>query len=348
MTLPRHIRNYPNWFNSTSHFWSVTKALSIRQEIIDQIVKYHQVLEPFVNERAVWDNEAQQSFSNQVKPGSTSAWAREPKTVFNLLGSAWVTNRSRIEFTDVGWELLRSPNPLGLLEHQVRKYQIGNPQLRNNLTGTTYVIPHYVLLDFLLHSYPEPITKAEFILFIMKVRDHSEIPDYRNFLDSYRNLSTSQLTKFDRSIDSGIYEKLDRVASYAIRFLTLTNYLNYHAGQLSVSEHDNAKRVWAWYEQGNSTHITFTSEKDWFSHYGGLETTPNPLLAADYYRKIGDTEKAVEAYRVAIQKGMAPVNDSAEEYRCRISGEAAIETWLVDHLERIESGLIPFQIDEAA
>ena len=339
MSIPRRLRRYLTWFNSTESFWSFTKARSVREEIINEVVDYHRVLEGFAQSERLWDRDTQQLFATMVRPGSGDAWARELKTLFNLLGTAWVTAQNRIQLTDVGWELLQSADPIKLLEHQVRKYQLGNPQLGPALAESIRTIPHYVLLKLLLRSYPTPIKKDEFILFVMRVQNHSEISKVWALLDTYRSLSDKSREEFYDSVDKEFYEKLERVWSYAARFLTLPRYLEFAPGEVSIADLEEAKRILAWYDQGHNSHIVFISAKDWFSHYGGLDTTPNPLLAADYYRKMGDTKEAVTAYEEAIRQGMAPLNDSAEDYRCRINGEAAIEEWLVENLERIEPGL---------
>ena len=339
MPIPTSISDYPDWYDEEDFFWSFTKARAVRKDIIDDIVLYHLVLEDFVNDRRVWDRQSQQEFADEVSWGSDAAWARELKTLFNLLGSAWVTAQNRVEFTDVGWELLQTDNPLSLLEHQVRKYQIGNPQLSSTLTSNITVIPHYILLEFLLQSYPQPLTNEECVLFLMKVRDNSELLPFQALLNAYREMTEDEREDFFEAIDEQFHRKLTRVWSYGARFLTLPRYVASHRGKISIVDLDETRRVRAWYSQGHNMHIDFRSQKDWFSHYGGLDTTPNPLLAADYYRKIGETEEAVAAYGQAIEKGLAPVNDSTEDYRCRINGEAAIEDWLVDHLDRIEPGL---------
>ena len=217
---------------------------------------------------------------------------------------------------------------------------MGNPQLSGKLTGGISIIPHYVLLEFLLHSHPRPITKEEFTLFVLKVQKHSEIPAYLKLLDLYRSLLNGYWNQFWDDIDGGVYTKLRRVADYAARFLTLPRYLKSANGQLSIADLNEAKRILAWYKQGHDSHIAFKSRKDWFSHYGSLNSSPNSLLASDYYRKVGEIEEAVTNYREAIRKGLAPLNDSAEDYRCRINGEAAIENWLINHLDRIEPGLV--------
>ena len=340
MAIPSRLQEYIAWFNETPGYWTFTKARSVRPQIIQEIVEYHDVLRRlFVANRQDWTPLSQQEFANAIKPGSGAAWAREVKTLFNLLGSAWVEANDEIKLTEVGWEILRSSNPLPLLEHQVRKYQIGNPQTRPNLTSDINVVPHYVILEFLVNDYPNPVLKEEFILFISRIHSHEQIPEFQSLLREFRTLSTADKSALLLSLDPTQRGKIERDFSYAANFLTLPRYLEYGKARVSISALNEAERVLAWYHQGHDTYIGFQSLKDWFSHYGRLDTTANPLLAADYYRSIGLTEEATLAYKKAIDKGIAPLSDSPEAYRCRVNGEAALESWLADNLQRLEVGL---------
>ena len=340
MAIPRQLRQHTTWFNSTDSFWSFTKTRAVREEIIGEIVEYHHVLRKFVDSGELWNPASQQRFANEVRPGgATVAWGRELKTLFNQLGSAWVNNQDKVEFTDVGWEFLQSPTPSKLVERQVQKYQIGNPQTSEKLTSSISVIPHYVLLEFLLKSHPRPITKDEFILFVMKVHKHDDIPRHIRLMEDYRGLSDRDRARFHSRLDNKIYMKFVRLYSYAANFLAFPPYLSFANSKISIADHASAERARAWYDQGNNTYIRFKSQKDWFSHYGSSDTAPNPIWAADYYRNVGESERATDAYAEAIQKGMAPPNDTLSDYRCRVYGEAAMEAWLVGNLERIEPGL---------
>lgn len=340
MAIPRQLLRHVNWFNSTDSFWSFTKARAVREDIVGEIVGYHRVLREFVRSEEVWEPGSQQRFANEVQPGTNAAWARELKMLFNQLGSAWINNRDRVEFTDVGREILQSPTPGKLIERQVQKYQMGNPQTSPRLTSSISVVPHYVLLEFLIESHPMPMTKDEFILFVMKIHKHGDIPRYISLMEDYRRLSSDDRGKIRSRLNAGgNYGKFDRAYSYAASFLAFPRYLSYANSRLSIADLASAERALSWYRRGNNTHIKFKSQKDWFSHYGGLDSAPNPIAAADYYRHVGEPERATGAYREAMQKGMTQPNDTLEDYRCRVYGEAAMESWLVNNLERIERGL---------
>lgn len=339
MAIPRQLRQYTTWFNSTDSFWSFTKARAVREDIIGEIVGYHRVLRKFADSGELWNPASQQRFANEVRPGTNVAWGRELKMLFNQLGSVWINNQDKVEFTDVGREFLQSSTPNKLVERQVQKYQLGNPQTSEKLTSSISVIPHYVLLEFLLKSHPRPITKDEFILFVMKVHKHADIPRRIRLMEDYRGLSDRDRTRFHSRLDNGLYKKFDRSYSYVANFLAFPRYLSFANSEISIADYASAERAQAWYDRGNNTYIRFKSRKDWFAHYGGLDTAPNPIWASDYYRNVGESERATAAYAEAIEKGMAPPNDTLADYRCRVYGEAAMESWLVENLERIESGL---------
>ena len=338
--IPHTLQEYATWFNETPGYWTFTKARAVRPQALPDIIGYHEVMrELFVANRREWNPESQQEFATAVKPGSGAAWAREIKTLFNLLGSAWVENDDEIKLTEVGWELLRSSTPLPMLEHQVRKYQIGNPQTQPHLTSDVRVIPHYVFLEFLVASYPDSILRDEFILLISRIHGHDQIPHFQELLAEYRALDDDDKQNLLAILDANQRGKIERDFSYAANFLALPRYLEYRNARITISNLNDANRVLSWYHQGHETYIDFESLKDWFSYYGDSSTTANPMVAADYYRSLGQTEKSTVAYRKAIEKGMAPLSDSPEDYRCRVNGEAVLEEWLADNLQTLEAGL---------
>ena len=343
MAISVALRNYAQWFNATSGYWNITKARAVRAEAVDDIVKYHEVLHrDFIETRRAWNRDSQAVFAEAVSPGSNPAWARELKTLFNMLGSAWVEQNDEVLLTDVGWAILNSAAPIALLERQVRKYQIGNPQTSGRLTSDIEVIPHFVILEFLLGSYPAPISKEEFIIFVSRVHSHQEIEPMQRRLAEFRRLPDADMEEFKSLLDASLFEKIARDFSYAANFLTLPAYLNYRKGRnsgIEVTNEKAARQALSWYRQGNDTYIAFDTLKDWYSYYGVVDNTASPIAAADYYRSVGKTERAVFAYQKAIEKGLAPLEDTVDDYRCRVNGEAALETWLVGNLGRLETGL---------
>ena len=139
-------------------------------------------------------------------------------------------------------------------------------------------------------------------------------------------------------LDSDLFRKIGRIFSYAAHFLTFPSYLEYTPGAIKITDEEQARLILNWYRNGNDTHIKFSTRKDWFSHYGAVDATPNPLLAIEYYRKTGRVQEAVTVYRHAIGRGLL-LDDTEQGFECRIQGEAALEAWLAKNLQRLETGL---------
>lgn len=344
MTISKELIDYSRHFNTESNFWYFTKARAVKPESLPEIIRYHRVLkETVIADGKTWNRDTQREYANTVAPGSTSAWARELKTLFNLLGTAWVENDMKVKLTPTGEALLSGDDPGLLVERQVRKYQIGNQELSTGtsarLTDRVRLIPHKVLLEFLLSSYPKPITRKEFVIFVSRVLSPDDVDNTKVLIESYRALSDSDRENFKGSLDPSMLQKIGRVFSYAAHFLAFPQYLEYVHGRIEVSDEEAAQRVLDWYRNGNDTHIAFSSRRDWFSHYGSVDATPNPLHAIDYYRKTGRIEEAVSAYRQATRKGLLLDDESENGFECRIQGEAALEGWLVENLYKLEDGL---------
>ena len=339
MALSKRIRDYRRYFNTETNFWHFTKARAVKSESLSTILHYHRVLhDEVVGPRKLWDHETQSTYANIVASGSGAAWARELKTLFNLIGTAWVENDTRVKFTETGEALLAGDDPQLLLERQVRKYQIGNPQLSTSLTGKVRLIPHKVILELLLDYYPNPLTKDEFVIFVSKVLADDKLTTMKELLEEYRELPNSQKDRFKARLDLREFQKIGRVFSYAAHFLAFPRYLEYTPGIIAIADREAAQRVLNWYRNGNDAHIDFLSQKDWFSHYGTVDASPSPMLAVEYYRKTGRTKDAVAAYKGAARRGLL-LDDDEQSFECRIQGEAALETWLAQNLQKLEEGL---------
>ena len=344
MAISKKLIDYSRYFNTEGNLWYFTKARAVKPDSLPEIIRYHQVLkETVIVGGKTWNRETQREYANTVAPGSSDAWARELKTLFNLLGTAWVENDMKVKLTPTGEALLAGDDPGMVMERQVRKYQIGNPELSTGtsarLTDKVRLIPHKALIELLLSSYPKPITKDEFVIFVSRVLSPDDVDNAKELLESYRALSDSDREKFKDSLDPNVLLKIERIFSYAAQFLAFPRYLKYTPGRIEVADEEAAQRVLDWYDNGNDTHIAFSSRRDWFSHYGSIDATPNPLHAIDYYRKTRRVKEAVSAYRQATRKGLLLDDKSENGFECRIQGEAALEEWLVQNLHKLEDGL---------
>jgi len=344
--LSKILTRYAVWYNHRNTFWYFTKAHVVNQSTLMAVAHYHEVLKKeVVDKRNPWTPQTQQTYANMVAPGSNAAWARELKVLFNLLGTAWVENATKVKVTPVGEELLANTDPehrMELLARQVRKYQIGNPQLSDELVKGMTIIPHQVLLQLLLESHPLPVTADQFTYFISRVADAEDLGRIREALTAYRSATSSEQTEFAALLDSSKVTKIRRIFSYAANFLTIPPYLSYSPGLITVKDYDMAQKVLTWYDRGHDQHISFKSDKDWFSYYGDTQTTSSPLDAVEYFRKVGDAKPAAQAYRRAIEKGMLPPEEDAVEFECRVQGEAKLEDRLEKNLDKLEAGLTLF------
>ena len=194
-------------------------------------------------------------------------------------------------------------------------------------------------MELLLDGYPEPLTKDEYVIFVSKILTDDQLATVKELIDEYRGLQNSEKDRFKARLRLPEFRKIGRVFSYAARFLAFPQYVEHKMGTIRVSDRDAAKRVLKWYGSGNDAHIDFSSQKDWFSHYGTVDASPNPMLAVEYYRKTGRTKDAVAAYKQAAVRGLLLEDDAEESFECRIQGEAALEKWLAHNLQRLEDGL---------
>lgn len=343
MTITKQLRNHIRYFNKEGSYWYFTKARAVRAASLSKIIYYHQVLkEKVIDKEKAWGPQTQLEYANLVAPGSTLAWARELKTLFNLLGTAWVEGNTKVKLTATGEALLAGDDPQRLLEKQVIKYQINNPELSSGTSASRVdkveLIPHKVLLEVLFSSYPRPLTKDEFIIFISRILGTSNFKTTLSLLEEYRAMSDLEKNSFKHKLDSDLFQKIGRIFPYAAHFLAFPSYLEYSPGQIRIIDKRRARRILRWYRNGNDTHIEFSTRKDWFSYYGAIDATPNSVLAIDYYRKTGRVQEAVRVYRRANRKGLL-LDDDEHGFECRVQGEAALEAWLAQNLQKLEKGL---------
>ena len=344
MTIPRSLSQFANRrFNQpTNSFWYFTKALALRQQSINKIVEDHQQLKNIViDSRRIWNRESQDEFSRAVKGGpATSAWARELKVFFGILGTAWVESGSHVLLTEVGEALISTDDSSRILEQQVRKYQIANPSLRTNVQGIR-ILPHYALIKVLLNLQNHHVTNHEFVAFVSQIIEpDKDLEHITDLLEAYRRLSATDQAAFLNRLDANKWQIISRIWPYAANFLSLPQYLNYANATITVTDERAAKQVLNWYEAGHSEHIEFETIKDWFSYYGNVSSQSTPLEAIQYYRSLRDPVRARVAYRRATERGHIPPGETEIEFFCRIQGESLLEDWLEGHLDRLETGLV--------
>ena len=198
-----------------------------------------------------------------------------------------------------------------------------------------------MLLKALLKLDSRTISRDEFVIFVSHIQNSDNDLQYIcNLIQSYRQLNTSDRTRFLSSLNADKKRRAYRVWSYAADFLCFPHYLDYSNASIRISDSVSAERILNWYESGNAQYIEFDSTKDWFSYYGSVSSEPTPLEAIHYYRRMRSPDRARITFRQALRSGHISPRETELEFYCRIQAEAQLEDWLEYHLDRLEPGLI--------
>ena len=328
-------------FNTDSGFWYFTKAKALKRESLPEIVDYHRKLKSMVvDSNRTWDGDSQDDFSQAVTGRSaTSAWARELKIFFGVLGTAWVEAGRNVVLTETGQALISATDPIRILEQQVRKYQIGNPSLHRNVQGIK-LLPHHALIKVLLRLRSHHLTHAEFVAFVSQIADSDkDLSRVCEMIELYRRMSASDQSVFMSGLNNHKRQIIMRIWPYISNFLSFPQYLRYANARIAIADQPEAIRVLNWYESGHSEHIQFDTEKDWFSHFGSASSEPTASEAIQYYRSRGALQHARTTFRRATRSGHLSPRETEMDFYCRIQGEAKLEAWLEKHLDRLEKGL---------
>ena len=340
MSIPRKLMRFAQSRFNRDAYWYFTKAKALKPSSVSEIVEYHQVLKSMVIDRGrSWDGNVQIEFAQAVAGRSvTSAWARELKVLFSVLGTVWVENNRQVMLTDVGRKLLTTDEPYRLLSHQIRKFQISNPSLSGS-KGVN-LLPHYALLKTLMALQDNHVTNIQFITFVSHLTNTGDdIERACELIQAFRKLSPTDQDGFFDLLPADRQRILGRIWPYMANFLSFPPYLTYSNARISIVNMEEAQSVLKWYEAGHAEYIEFETSKDWFSYYGGESAQLTALDAIHYYRSRRQVNRAVRAFKQAIAAGQVVPGESEQDFRCRIQGEAMLENWLVRHLDRLEPGL---------
>ena len=307
---------------------------------ISSIVRDHKLLRDIAVGKN-WNAEVQEEYAYAAAGRQvTSAWARELKVFFGVLGTAWVQDNNQVTLTDVGRKLTTASDPARVIAQQVMKYELSNPSIQRDLCRDITLVPHHVILKLLSHTGIEHISKEEFIYFVSRIRNPDiDVSECAELIVTFRALSASDRNAFIGLLDDTRRRVTDRIWPYTANFLCFPHYLEYSQAAIRVVDASAAKRVLQWYEAGHAEHIEFSTEKDWFAFYGAVASEPSAQEAIDYYRSTHDVLRATRAFRRAVERGHLRPDETETEFGCRIQGEAKLEDWLVDHLDRLETGL---------
>ena len=349
MTLPNRLaywNKFIAWFSDDEAYWYFPKGRTVNSaDVIDAF----RTLSLYEGE--LWGS-AQHSFledlakaglfrrraTNQTRQDK-AAMARMWKMVFSTLGFAWVEDDEKILITSAGAEFLSANNPLELIEKQVQRYQISNPNLRTSSHGHIKIRPHIFLLDVLLNA-NRYITQEEYNLFVARARTHGDIDAVLEFIEHWRLLSISDQQRITDEAKratqnlggrrTNLVNTISLNRSYALSFLTFCSYLERSedsniAVKLKASGKYEAEQIVRRF-QSDSVFIEYRNAKDWFSYYGDPNRLPTKEEAIDYYVDTSQTDKLVDVSGTGITAD------------AQIS-ERILEEFLENNLDTLEIGL---------
>lgn len=345
--LPKRLHEWQeflDWYAQDNGYWYFPKGRSVQSaDLIDSF----RVLKSF--EGQTW-GDAQADYLDSLSSkglfnrrgedqneNDATAMARMYKSVFSVLGLAWVEDSEKISITKAGEDFLAANDPISVIEKQVQKYQITNPTL-GRAFDDFQVRPHIFLLEVLLNCNLR-VSNDEYSLFISRARHHDDIDKVVSWISSWRSLDEGDRTLLKNLVESlhtlggrrsSLLNTINLNRSYALNFLTFCSYLERPSSgdwsvRLRLSGKYEAESLVRRYRT-KGVFIEFSTEKDWFAFYGDPERFPSLEEATDYYVDTSQTDKLEE------------VTGHGTEYDAQIS-EKLLEDFLEKNIEQLEKGL---------
>ena len=349
MTFPKRLsywNKFIAWFGDSEAYWYFPKGRTVNSK---DVIESFRVLSTYKGE--IW-KDVQRTFlddlanaglfirraKKQTKQDRT-AMARMLKVVFSTLGFAWVEDDEKVSITIAGTEFLSANDPLDLLEKQIQRYQISNPNLRKKSHREIEIRPHIFLLDILLNS-DQYITNDEYNLFVSRAKKHDDIDLILEFIEKWRVLPEKDKQKILHAAKNAhknlgkrrtnLVNTINLNRPYALSFLTFCSYLEQPedsnvAVRLKASGKYKAEQIVRRF-QSDSVFIEHRNAKDWFAYYGDPNRLPTKDEAIDYYVDTSQTDKLIE------------VSDTGFTADAQIS-EKILEDFLEKNLDALEQGL---------
>lgn len=316
MTLPNRLsywNKFIGWFCQNDAYWYFPKGRSVNSE---DVIEAFRILSSYEGE--FWKDVQHLFLTDLTHAGlfnrrarkqskqDSSAMARMWKVVFSTLGFAWVEDDEKVAITTAGAEFLSANNPQDLIEKQIQRYQISNPNLRTKSHKEIQIRPHIFLLDVLLNA-ERFITDDEYNLFVSRAQKHDDIDLVLEFIEHWRSLTDEdQLKILDEARVSSnkltgrrtnLVNTINLNRSYALSFLTFCSYLERTEGsniavKLKASGKYEAEKIVRQF-QSNTVFIEYRNAKDWFAYYGDPNRLPTRDEAIDYYVDTSQTDKLV-------------------------------------------------------
>ena len=335
-----------DWYGQSEAYWYFPKGRSVQSE---DIIEAFRILKNL--EGTVW-RDSQADYLNSLETNGLftrradnaeeqdrTAMARMWKQIFSMFGFAWIEEGERVAITPAGEAFLTANDPVSVVEKQVQRFQLTNPTLRTRTQADLKIRPHIFLLDVLLNC-ERYISKDEYVLFVGRARDHSDIDRIIEYIEQWRELPEPDKILIKNAAEgahtsltgrrSSLVNTIALNRSYALGFLTFCSYLTIPheddvAVRLRASAKYEAEEIVRSFRQ-DAVFIEFRNAKDWFAYYGDCEKFPSTEEALDYYSDTSQTEL------------LHSMEGNSSSYEAQFK-EKILEDHLEKNIEQLESGL---------
>ena len=253
--------------------------------------------------------------------------------------------------TDAGKEFLNNSDDIEIVNaiflNQVKKYQLWNPTVDEKYQGYK-IRPYYLLLEVLTRLDGHYFSKAEYVLFITKIKSHNEmqvndqislILEFRLLSPEEQNIYISDLklldnkkfkkrkrTNYDRLLDSAPKE----IACYGYGGLIEQGKGRY-VGNYVLTDEDSAMAELDCF-RSSTKFIQFDDKLSWISHLGSLEDISLESIIKMYLNS-GMSITKIQEELGEKNKGLA---NSIED---KIY-EREIEDYYVNNIQEIDKNLM--------
>lgn len=243
----------------------------------------------------LWNDNTKNELSNELllrKITNKRLSKHGIETIFALckfLGLVYTqpSQRGIIIFSPAGRKVLDNYDKENeIVRDQLLKWQFPNPSQK--IIKGLKIHPFRAFIKILRKvAY---VTHNEMALFVMRLRDETEIDLTSKKIQKYRKIGEEKKSMLTYS--NTFYKKLHRLSSYARSFFVNTNLVIVNEnGNLRLNEEKTAliDKILA----EKAIIINFMTEDDWFKYYGDLNVEPSPITAIKYYYEQGRYKDAL-------------------------------------------------------
>jgi hypothetical protein len=280
------------------------------------------------------------------------------KIIFDLLGVAWVDEKSKVYITSTGDEFIKSSKSDQIVKKQLLKYQFYNPSYsREEYFKSIKLFPHLFLLEILFAFRKTGISKEEYILFVSRAKSHEQLLEKIELIQKYREMSKKQRVSLLNSLEkvkikekqtssrrTSIYNTIFLNHSYALNFFTYPDYVKVSNNKINLAKNrfEELESLIKEHKE-KAVYVDFENEKDWFAFYGDYEKDSSYLNALNYYEDKINIQKSLEIFREAQKKNLIPLREKETDYKEARIKEKMLENFLEFKLDELEKGLIIVQ-----